>query len=145
VDLNPSQPPFKKGGKNMDLKYFADKKLAFALIKNGKILYKSKGQGLKPLIFCVKNYKAQMRGATVYDKVVGHAAALLFVYGRVKEIMTPLISQSAVVLFREKGVKYEYGKMVKLITNRQGSDLCPMEKLSQEKGGENFIKLILDK
>lgn len=126
----------------MDLQYFTDKKLAFALIKKGKILYKSKSQGLKPLIFCVKNYKTQMRGATIYDKVIGRAAALLLVYGRVKEVMTPLINEDAIKTLHKNRIRISYTKKVKHIMNRQGNDLCPMEKLSQSKSSVEFAKIM---
>lgn len=126
----------------MNLQYFADKKLAFALIKNDKIFYASKKQRLEPLLFCLKKCKAQMLGAVVYDKVVGRAAALLLVYGGVKKILTPIISRGALVILKRSGAEVKYQKIVKNILNRAGDDLCPMEKLSQGKTAKEFIKKI---
>ncbi|MDD2753492.1 MAG: DUF1893 domain-containing protein [Candidatus Portnoybacteria bacterium] len=126
----------------MDLKYFTDKKLAFALIKGGKVIYKSKKQRLAPLIFCLKKHKAQMRGATVFDKVVGRAAALLLIYGGVKKVMTPLISRGALIVLARGGAKVEYQKIVKCILNKEGDDLCPMEKMSQGKSSKEFAAMM---
>ena len=126
----------------MNLKDFTDKKLAFALIKGDKILYKSKKQRLAPLIFCLKKYKSQMRGATVFDKVVGRAVALLLIYGRIKEVKTALISEGAIKLFGKNKIKLSYGKKVKHILNRTGDDLCPMEKLSRDKTFKEFCKIL---
>lgn len=114
-------------------------KWVFILIKNNRILYRSKKQGLKPLIFCLKKYKTQMRGAVVFDKVVGRAAACLLVYGKVKKIMTPLASRGAIKLLKENKIEIEYLKTVPSILNKVGNDLCPMEKLSQNKTAKEFI------
>jgi hypothetical protein len=124
----------------MDLEYFIDKKLAFALIKENKILYKSKKQRLEPLLFCLKKYKKQMRGAMVFDKVVGRAAALLLCYGGVKKVLTPTITRNALVVLARGGAEVKYKKIVKNILNRTGDDLCPMEKLSRGKTVKIFAK-----
>ena len=126
----------------MDLKYFTDKKLAFALVKDNKIIYRSKKQRLASLLFCLKKHKAQMRGAMVFDKVVGRAAALLIVYGGVKKVLTPLISHGALAVLKRGGAKIEYQKIVKNILNRTGDDLCPMEKLSMGKTIQQFCRLL---
>jgi len=128
--------------KGYNLDYFSSRGWAFVLVRGGKILYKSKSQGLKPLIFCVKNYKAQMRGATVYDKVIGRAAALLLVYGGVKKVLTPTVSRGALIVLKRGGAKVEHGKIVKNILNNTGNNLCPMEKMSQGKNSAEFAKMM---
>ncbi|TSC53197.1 MAG: hypothetical protein LiPW39_402 [Parcubacteria group bacterium LiPW_39] len=105
-------------------------------------MYYSKSQGLKPLIFCVKNYRKQMCDATIFDKVVGRAAALLLVYAGVRKILTPLISRNALLVLQRGGAETEYKKIVRQILNAQGSDLCPMEKMSRGKNIEEFCLLV---
>ena len=128
--------------KEFDLKYFSEKSWAFVLIKNDLVLYRSKKQRLLPLLFCLKKYKIQMRRATIFDKVVGRAAALLLIYGGVKKVLTPTVSQGALIVLRRGGAKIEYGKIVKNILNRAGDDFCPMEKLSQGKNANDFAKIM---
>lgn len=128
--------------KEYSLEYFSSRGLAFALMKEEKILYKSKKPRLLPLLFCLKKYKKQMRGAMVYDKVIGRAAALLLVYGGVKKVLTPLISRGALQVLARGGAEVEYEKIVKNILNIKGDDLCPMEKLSQGKGVVEFAKIM---
>jgi len=128
--------------KEYNLDYFSSKKLAFALVAEGKIIYQSKKQRLVPLLFCLKEYKKQMRKAAVFDKVVGRAAALLLSYGGVAEVMTPIITRQALSILQRGGAKIEYGKIVKNIMNQAGDDLCPMEKLSQGKTVKNFCSLM---
>jgi hypothetical protein len=128
--------------KSYNLDYFSSRGWAFALVKEGKILYHSKSQGLRPLIFCIKNYKAQMRGATVYDKIIGRAAALLLCYGGVKKVLTLVISRGALIVLQRGGAEVKYGKITRQIFNQQGTDLCPMEKLSRGKSVQKFCKIL---
>jgi len=125
------------------LDYFLEKNWSFILIKNGRIVYKSKLQGLKPLIFCVKKYKKEMRGAIVFDKVVGRAAAVLLAYARVKEVWTPTISQSGKACLAENKMKIIYKNLASCITNRKGGDTCPMEKMSLKMPEKEFIAKML--
>jgi hypothetical protein len=128
--------------KKYSLEYFAVKKQSFVLLKNEKIIYRSKSQGLKPLIFCLKKYKREMRRAIVFDKVIGRAAALLLAYGKMKEVWTPVLSVPALAVLRKSKIKAIFQKKVKNIMNRDGSDLCPMEKMSQKKSSRNFCRVL---
>lgn len=128
--------------KDYSLDFFLAKGWAFALVKGDKIIYKSKKQRLLPLLFCLKKYKAQMRGSMVFDKVIGRAAALLLIYGGVKKVLTPTISRGALQILARGGAEIKYQKIVKNILNQAGDDLCPMEKLSQGKNSVEFAKLM---
>lgn len=124
--------------KTYSLDYFSGKNWSFVLLKDGEILYKSKADRLKPLIFCIKKHKKEMRGAIVFDKIVGRAAATLLAYAKVKEIWTPIISQDAKKYLKKSKIKIEFKKEVKNIMNQKRDDFCPMEKLSRKMG----IKII---
>lgn len=124
------------------LEYFLEKKYSFVLVADGEIVYKSKLEGLVPLVSCLSNHRQQMQGAVIYDKIVGRAAALLLVLGGVKKVLTPLISHGALAHLRKNGVVVEYGKVVENISNRAGTDMCPMEKLSAGKSAEEFLPLL---
>ena len=115
---------------------------SFILFINGKIIYKSEASGLRSLIFCLKKYRRKMQGAIVFDRVVGRAAALLLSYGGVKKIITPVISREAIKILERGGAEVEYGKTVKNIMNRAGTDLCPMEKLSAGKTAEELLEIL---
>jgi hypothetical protein len=117
-----------------NLHYFLKKEFSFVLIKNNKIICKSKSQGLKPLVFCFKKRKKEMRGAIVYDKVIGLAAAMLLEYSNVTEVWTPIISRAAKKYLCQKKVKLIYKKEVKDILNKEKNNLCGMEKLAANEG-----------
>ncbi len=120
--------------KNWNLEYFIERKLSFVLIKDDKTVYKSRSQGLKPLVFCLKKYKKEMKGAIVFDKVIGLAATILLASTKVKEIQTLIISQKAKKYLTKSKIKIIYKKEVKNIMNKRKNDLCGMEKLAAEKG-----------
>ena len=123
--------------------YFLGKPWSFVLIKNGKIIFRSKAERLKPLILCIRKHKNEMRRAIVFDKIVGRAAAMLLVHAQVKEVWTPTISRDARKYLEKNKIKAEFKKEVKNIMNQKGSDLCPMEKLSRKMGG-NIIRYLLN-
>jgi hypothetical protein len=120
--------------KNYNLEYFLSKKYSFVLIKNNKIFYQSKSRGLKPLVFCLRKHKKEMRGAIVYDKIGGLAAATLLASAKVKKIQTLIISQRAKKYLVKNRIEVIYEKEVKNIMNENKTDLCGMEKLAAEKG-----------
>ncbi|MDI6778118.1 MAG: DUF1893 domain-containing protein [Patescibacteria group bacterium] len=115
---------------------------SFVLFRNEKIIYRSRMQELKPLVFCVKKHKKEMRGAVVFDKVVGRTAAMLLAHAKVKEVWTPTVSTGGKKYLLKNKIKLQYQKEVKNIMNRKGDSLCPMEKLSREKGSK-IIKQLL--
>jgi hypothetical protein len=122
--------------KKYNLDYFLQKSWSLVLLKNGKIVYKSKLQGLKPLIFCIKKYEKEMRATIVFDKVIGQAAAFLLAYSNISEVWTPTISKDAEKILKKNKIKVSFDKKVKCIMNQKGDDLCPMEKLSQKEGAK---------
>lgn len=70
---------------------------SLVVIKEGKTEVYD-GRGIKPLVDYVRN--KDFERAYAGDKVIGKAAALLFVYGGAKYVYTPLISKPAVEVFK---------------------------------------------
>lgn len=131
--------------KEYSLEIFQKTRWTFVLMKSGKIIYRSKKEGLRPLLFCLKNKKALLKNAIVYDKIVGRAAACLMIWGKAKSVMTPTISRSALKELKKNKIAVEYKNITGKIMNRAGNDLCPMEKLSKGKSAREFSIILLDK
>ena len=98
-------------------------------VKKGDKVFTSSDRGVKPLLHLLENEKDFLKGASVADKVIGKAAALLMVLGGVKEVHTGVISEPAVEVFEKHHIPYYYEEKVKRIINRKGDGLCPMETL----------------
>ena len=99
-----------------------------AVVSNGEV-FTSQERGVKPLLHLLTEKKGFLKGASVADKVVGKAAALLMVLGEIKEVHTLIISEPAIKVFEEYNILCFYDKKVDRIINRTGDGLCPMESL----------------
>ena len=92
-------------------------------------VYTSQERGVKPLLHLLTEKKGFLKGASVADKVIGKAAALLMVLGEIKEVHTLIISEPAIKVFEKYNIPCFYDKKVDRIVNRTGDGLCPMESL----------------
>ena len=87
--------------------------------------------------------KEFLKGASVADKVIGKAAALLMALGEIKEVHTLIISEPAIKVFEKYNIACFYDKKVDRIINRTGDGLCPMETLclDVDNPAEAFTKI----
>ena len=99
-----------------------------AVVSNGEV-FTSHERGVKPLLHLLTEKKGFLKGASVADKVIGKAAALLMVLGEIKEVHTLIISEPAIKVFEKYNIPCFYDKKVDRIVNRTGDGLCPMETL----------------
>lgn len=99
------------------------------VVENGNKVFTSHERGVKPLLYLLTSDATFLRGASVADKVVGKAAALLMALGEIKEVHTGIISEPAIEVFENHNITYSFDKKVKRIVNRTGDGLCPMETL----------------
>ncbi|MBN2413307.1 DUF1893 domain-containing protein [candidate division KSB1 bacterium] len=128
------------------LKTLEQEGLSIIVEKNGKIVFQSYDPMLKPLFTCLNENKELLNDSIVFDKIVGRAAAYLCIIGRVKEIYTPLASESAMKVLDENNIKTGALKTIPLIKNRDNSDMCPMEKLALScKTPQEFYKKLAEK
>lgn len=99
------------------------------VISNGVRTERFYKRGILDLLALVQANDDILANAKVADKVVGKGAAALMVLGGVRQVYADVISESALLLFRQSGVEVSYGKLVDKIINRTGTDICPVEKL----------------
>ena len=113
-----------------------------AVVSNGEV-FTSQERGVKPLLHLLTEKKGFLKGASVADKVIGKAAALLMVLGEIKEVHTLIISEPAIKVFEKYNIPCFYDKKVNRIVNRTGDGLCPMETLclDVEEPQEAFTKI----
>lgn len=71
--------------------------------------------------------EVDLRGFCAADKIVGKAAALLFVRAGIREVYASVMSEAAAEVFSRYRVKAQCDKMVPFIINRLGTGRCPME------------------
>ena len=93
--------------------------------------------GVKDLFNLVETRPYVLEGAFVADRVIGRGAALLLVLGRVERVYAELISVQALQVLQEAKIVVDYDKVVANIINRDGSDICPVEKLTMNVNNPN--------
>ncbi len=98
------------------------------IIKNGKIIHDENGRGIAPILDIYRQHPDKMKDAYLVDKVIGKAAAMVAICGKVKFVHAELICDSAVEILEKHHIDVTYTKRVKNILNRRRDGLCPMEK-----------------
>lgn len=93
---------------------------------NGSKIFTSHKRGVKPLLEFIDN-NINLKDYSAADKVIGKAAAFLYVLLNVSEIYANVISEPALNVLTENHIKTEYGALVKVIRNRDNTGFCPME------------------
>lgn len=83
-------------------------------------------RGIAPLMRLLGE-GADLAGYSAADKVVGRAAAFLFVLAGVREVYAEVLSEGAEKTLAERGVAYSFGSKTARIVNRSGNGFCPME------------------
>ncbi len=94
-------------------------------------IYTSAERGVKPLIGWLDG-NIDLKGFSAADKVVGKAAAFLYVLLGVKEVYARVMSEAAIRVFTENGIGCQYDESVKSIINRTKTGMCPMEETVKE-------------
>lgn len=96
------------------------------MLCKGEALHTSTKKGVAPLVGWLVS-GVNMQGFSAADKIVGKAAALLYVLGGVKEVYASVMSQTAADVLSRHGIHTECDTVVRTIVNRSGTGLCPME------------------
>lgn len=104
-------------------------KLTLAIVKDGKLIFKSYEKGIKPLYTAYEEL-VELNGSSVADRVTGRAAAMLCIHTGIKELKTKLISDNAINVLKESNIKFEYDECTPYIKNRDKTGMCPVETLS---------------
>lgn len=84
-------------------------------------------KGIAPMLGFI-NAGIDLQGYSAADLIVGKAAAMLFVKAKIAEVFAKTISKAACEYLEKHNIPYSYDVITDHIINRQGTDICPMEK-----------------
>lgn len=99
--------------------------LTCCLVK-GDSIYKSTKRGVSPLLSWYDKGE-RFSGFCAADKVVGKAAAYLYVLLGVSQVYASVISTPAKEVLLREGITVFFDTQVPGIINREGNGPCPME------------------
>ena len=93
---------------------------------DGKTFLTDTKRGVKPLLDLLDG-NTDLSGFSAADKVVGKAAAFLYVLLNVREIYADVISTHALSVLEQHQIPVEYNTLTDKIKNRARTGFCPME------------------
>lgn len=99
---------------------------SLVLCRGGNV-WKSDLRGVAPMVDQLQN-GVDLRGYSAADKVVGRAAAMLFIAAGVVAVYAETMSLAAEELLHRHGIITSCGGRTDRIRNRDHTDICPMEK-----------------
>ena len=120
-----------------------EEKWNLVIVKKGQILFSSRERGVAPLFQAVQNRGKSLHNAAAADRIVGLAVAMLCLHARITSVYASIASQGAIDMLKNKGVTVSSSNIVPHISNYDGTDLCPFEKLagSCQKPSQLFVAL----
>lgn len=99
------------------------------LVRNGDVVMTSYDKGIKPIFLEITGNKNLLKGASMADKVVGKALALLSLFAGIKSVYGRIMSGNAKNVLENNGINVEYSEVVPYVMNKDKTDHCLMEKL----------------
>ena len=107
-----------------------------------RLIFSSAKDRLLPIMEYIDRLTPHYNKVTIFDKIMGNAAALLSVRAGSREVYSPLGSRIAARTLEQYDIKYYLTEIVPYIQKPGGEDMCPMEKLSLGKGPEEFYEAV---
>jgi hypothetical protein len=119
---------------------------SIVVIKNGTVLSRRRGDGIRPILETIKDLKEEIHDTIVGDRILGKASALLCKYCKVKGVYSPQATKTAIAVLIIAGIPCKIDEKIPYIKNKDGSDICPFEKmLSNIDSSEEAYKLLKEK
>ena len=100
------------------------------IVKKGQVLFRSRERGIAPLFHAVRSLGKSLHNAAMADRIVGLAAAMLCLHAHIASMYADVASNAAVDMLQKNGVIVDARDSVSHISNADGTDLCPFEKLA---------------
>jgi hypothetical protein len=107
-----------------------EKGLTLSIVKKGKIIFETASHGISGVLIAIEKFGNKLNGASVADKVVGKAIALLCVCAKIKSVYASTLSREAKRVLAENAVYVEWEGLVVSILNVNRKETCPFEKLA---------------
>ena len=110
------------------------------IYRDETLIFSSEKDRLLPLMEYIADYNPGQPPVTIFDRIMGNAAALLAVKAHCREAYSPLGSELAVKTLERFGIEYHLSEIVPYIQRPDGKRICPMEQLSIGKEPDEFFQ-----
>jgi hypothetical protein len=109
-----------------------EENLTLSIVKDGKVLFETVSHGVSGFLEAVEKCGSSLEKASVADRIVGKAIALLCVYAKVKAVYAITLSKKAKTVLEGNSVHHEWENLVENILSSNKEGACPFEKLADE-------------
>jgi hypothetical protein len=120
----------------------------FIIIKQNEIVCQKSDSGIGGALSVLEGGDGLFSDSFVVDKIVGKAAAVIFVLGGVKGVYGLMMSDAAKGFLERSGIACDYERLISLIQNKSGEP-CPIEQsvlgIDEPKTALDAIKATLAK
>jgi thioredoxin 1 len=113
-------------------KRLEEKRLTLSIVKDGDVIFETGSRGISGFLEAVERLGSGLEEASIADRVVGKAIALLCVYAKVKAAYAIILSEEAKSLLEKYGVYHEWDSLVESILDLGKTGMCPFERLATE-------------
>jgi hypothetical protein len=103
--------------------------LSLVFFKNSKVIFETDRGGLFGFLEAIEELEAGLAEASVADRIIGKAAALLCAYSEVKAAYAVTLSEGGLRVLQKQHILCKYENLVPLILNAKQADQCPLERL----------------
>jgi hypothetical protein len=107
-------------------------KLSMSIVKHWRIIFETKSHGVAGFVEAIERVKSRLRDASVADRVLGRAIALLCVYAKVKSVYAETVSMTAKAILESNTICLEHRMLVDRILSADRTKTCPFEQLIGE-------------
>jgi len=116
-----------------------EEKWNLVVVKGGRVLYSSRERGIAPFFQAVQSMGKSLHNAAMADRIMGSAVAMLCLHARITSVYASIASQGALDMLKGQGVTVSSENTVPFISNYDGTDLCPFEKLARSCQGPSQL------
>jgi hypothetical protein len=109
-------------------KQLTQKQLTLIIVKNNVTLFETQSHRILGFLTAIEELGGNLKDASVADKVVGKAVALLCAYAGIKAVYAQTLSRNARDVFEGSKITVEWKELVDTILDTSKNDVCPFEK-----------------
>lgn len=111
-------------------KKLSEEGLTLCIVKNTNVVFESGSRGISPFLEAIEKLGASLETASVADRVVGKAIALLCIYAKVRAVYAVTMGKKGKTVFQKYRVHHEWDNLVESILDIDRKETCPFEKLA---------------
>jgi len=110
--------------------FLEEEKWNLVIVKGGQVLFSSRERGVAPFFRAAQSMGKSLHNAAMADRIVGSAVAMLCLHARITSVYAGIATTGALDMLKGQGVTISSKSTVPYISNYDGTDLCPFEKLA---------------